>query len=591
MKTLRVTLADIIGPTGTPNSTATVHARYVDTSGRGRDVHLTDGTIVVPVRRTVAPGTVPQHFDFDVYANDVAPVREVDYGHLVEVSWTVVAPTGAKSSGVKRVQITDSMASVVQLGLLATPTPVPPYTGGYVLPGELDALDARVVVLEAGGGGGGGGVTVHNLLTGRSTADAHPTSAITGLDAALAGKATAAQGAKADTAVQPADLTAGLATKAATSHSHATSDVTGLDAALTGKASTTHGHVIADTTGLQAALDAKAATSHTHTGVYAPVLGADDNYVTDAEKAALHTHPAVIAQGATQADARTAIGAGTSSLAIGTTAGTAAEGNDSRLTDARTPTAHVHAGADITTGTVAYARLPVGTTASTVAAGDDSRIGKIGGTVTVTGTPTAGQVPVASSGTAAAWGSAGGGGASFPAQVPVSTAWYTSPILSGSPTGAAWPIINRAYLAPFCFTAATTITALGVYVVAASAAANVVRLGIFRNSGWAPAAITEQGTVAGDSIGFKTVTLGSPVSVSAGEVVWVAACPQGSGAPGSTWLGAAAYFARTPDSGASWAGGFGSASIYFASTGAFTSSPTPSFESAARHPAVAVRVS
>ena len=29
MKTLRVTLADITGPTGTPNSTATVHARPV----------------------------------------------------------------------------------------------------------------------------------------------------------------------------------------------------------------------------------------------------------------------------------------------------------------------------------------------------------------------------------------------------------------------------------------------------------------------------------------------------------------------------------------------------------------------------------
>ena len=155
MKTLRVTLADIIGPTGTPNSTATVHARYVDTSGRGRDVHLNDGTIVVPVRRSVAPGTGPERFDFAVYANDVAPVREVDYGHLVEVSWTVVAPTGAKTSGVRRVAITDDMPSVVQLGLLSTPTPVPPYTGGYVLPGELDALDGRVVVLEAGGGGGG----------------------------------------------------------------------------------------------------------------------------------------------------------------------------------------------------------------------------------------------------------------------------------------------------------------------------------------------------------------------------------------------------------------------------------------------------
>ncbi|MET7752298.1 MULTISPECIES: hypothetical protein [Actinomycetes] len=41
----------------------------------------------------------------------------------------------------------------------------------------------------------------------------------------------------------------------------------------------------------------------------------------------------------TQASARSAIGAGTSNLAIGTTAGTACEGNDSRLSDPRTPTA------------------------------------------------------------------------------------------------------------------------------------------------------------------------------------------------------------------------------------------------------------
>ncbi|HJE52294.1 MAG TPA: hypothetical protein K8V15_10055, partial [Tessaracoccus flavescens] len=49
-------------------------------------------------------------------------------------------------------------------------------------------------------------------------------------------------------------------------------------------------------------------------GSFAAPLGPDDNYVTDAEKAALHTHPAVIAQGATAADARAAIGAGTSSF-------------------------------------------------------------------------------------------------------------------------------------------------------------------------------------------------------------------------------------------------------------------------------------
>jgi len=58
------------------------------------------------------------------------------------------------------------------------------------------------------------------------------TSDVTGLDAALTGKAS-------------------------TSHTHATSDVTGLDAALAGKASTSHTHATSDVTGLDAALTAK----------------------------------------------------------------------------------------------------------------------------------------------------------------------------------------------------------------------------------------------------------------------------------------------------------------------------------------------
>lgn len=69
----------------------------------------------------------------------------------------------------------------------------------------------------------------------------------------------------------------------------------------------TDGSLAVTPPGLRAVLDARGL-------LYAPALGADDNYVTDAEKAALHTHPAVIAQGATAADARTAIGAGTSSF-------------------------------------------------------------------------------------------------------------------------------------------------------------------------------------------------------------------------------------------------------------------------------------
>lgn len=64
----------------------------------------------------------------------------------------------------------------------------------------------------------------------------------------------------------------------------------------------------------------------------------------------------------------------TLAVAYGTSGSTACAGNDSRLSDSRTPTAHSHAGTDITSGTVAYARLPVGTAASTIAAGNDSRI-------------------------------------------------------------------------------------------------------------------------------------------------------------------------------------------------------------------------
>lgn len=95
---------------------------------------------------------------------------------------------------------------------------------------------------------------------------------------------------------------------------------------------------------------------------------------------------------ADQASARSAIGAGTSSLVIGSGAGQAVAGNDPRLTDARNPTAHTHTVAQITDSTAvgrsvlaaadaAAARtaigagtgnsnLALGTTSTTAKAGD-----------------------------------------------------------------------------------------------------------------------------------------------------------------------------------------------------------------------------
>ena len=67
------------------------------------------------------------------------------------------------------------------------------------------------------------------------------------------------------------------------------------------------------------------------------------------------------------------VSSGTASVTYGTTAGTACQGNDSRLSDARTPTSHVHAASDITTGTLATARLGSGTaSASTYLRGDQT---------------------------------------------------------------------------------------------------------------------------------------------------------------------------------------------------------------------------
>lgn len=50
----------------------------------------------------------------------------------------------------------------------------------------------------------------------------------------------------------------------------------------------------------------------------------------------------------------------TLSADFGTGAGKVCQGNDSRLSDARTPTAHTHSAADTTSGQFAAARMPTG---------------------------------------------------------------------------------------------------------------------------------------------------------------------------------------------------------------------------------------
>lgn len=85
------------------------------------------------------------------------------------------------------------------------------------------------------------------------TGHTHATADVTGLDAALTGKAAATH------SHSWAQVTGKPTTFAPAAHDHVTADVTGLDAALSGKAATSHTHTVANVTGLQAALDGKQA--------------------------------------------------------------------------------------------------------------------------------------------------------------------------------------------------------------------------------------------------------------------------------------------------------------------------------------------
>lgn len=162
-------------------------------------------------------------------------------------------------------------------------------------------------------------------------------------------------------------------------------------------------------------------TSGTATGAVSDHSAAVDPHAdrayTDTQVAALVPASRQILAGTGLTGGGTLAADRTLTVAYGTSAGTAAAGNDARLADARTPTGA--AGGDLS-GTY-----------------PNPAVAKVGG-ITVSGTPSTGYVLTATGATAASWQAASGGGS----PIRTATVRVTDDNLSGLPAAAAWTIVQ-----------------------------------------------------------------------------------------------------------------------------------------------------
>ena len=282
---------------------------------------------------------------------------------------------------------------------------------------EVDITPAPAINVSVSGGigpagpAGAGGVTSLQGLTGALTL------AAVGGSWATSGS-TITLTVTAAGSVAWADITGKPATFAPSAHAHVIADVTGLQTALDGKqasgsyAAASHTHTASAITDFSAAALAAVTWSTltgkpsfatvATTGAYSDLTGTPAAYSLPTASATVlggikigsgltidgsgvvtaagtYTLPAatISTLGGVIVGTGLAVSSGTVSVAYGTSSTTACVGNDSRLSDARTPTAHASshasggsdalslAASQITSGTIATARLASGTANST----------------------------------------------------------------------------------------------------------------------------------------------------------------------------------------------------------------------------------
>lgn len=191
-----------------------------------------------------------------------------------------------------------------------------------------------------------------------------------------------------------------------------------------------------------------------------------------------------------------------------------------------------------------------------------------------------------SSGQVSEWGNSP---SFFPGSFTRPGQFWIPPTFLGFPSGTSWPIINRAYATRFFFARPTTITAVGINVTVAGTASNVVRLGIYTDNNDSPGIVVDQTTVAGDATGAKTWTLSTPLAFSG--MFWVAACPQGTSSPGSTWMSNNLYFLPLGNNGSTMdLAQYNPGVPYWATSTTFADNPSITWDQNQRNPVIHLRL-